>query len=904
MGGRGRRVVLTSAALLALSLAAACGRPVEPDREPPGTGWFARQRMSAGEPIPPGARRRALDAWRRGPKSARGKTSATTSLHTAGVWTFAGPTNIGGRLTALAVDPHDVDHIWAGAAAGGVFESADRGGTWTAVFDDQPLLPVGAIAAHPTDSSIVYVGTGEANGAGYSYDGDGVFRTTDGGATWQAMGLADTRRIGRIAIDPSDPRRVFVAAAGGVYVPDTHRGVYRSVDGGATWTQVLFVSATAGAIDVVIDPSDPDRIYAAIWQHYSTGDDWIAGGTDSGIWQSADGGDTWSRLSNGLPAPSPTVGRIGLALAASSPQTVYALYLDDPGSFLGVYKTTNAGASWSRVDAPGGAQESIFGGSGYYFGQIRVDPANAQRVYLLDAYWARSVDGGVTWTAFTTGLHVDHHDMAILPGRLYMATDGGFYNSTNDGGVWTHSITMPITQIYDLGIDPSNTSVRFAAAQDNGSIRTKTAGLSNWVMVYGGDGLQCEVDPTSGQRVYCEFQFGGIVRSTNAGNSFSGAASGIASADRRNWMMPLVHDPITSQRLYTGTYRIYRTVDGAQSWQPLSGDLTNGPPAHLTAPGTARPGGGHGASHLASVVEGTITTIAVSRVDNRVIWAGTDDGNVWVSTDAGAQWTQADVPGRTEWVTRLEADPFSAAGAFVTFSGYRNGSPLPRIFRTTDGGATWIDISAGLPDVPLNCVNADPAAADRGRLFVCSDLGVHVSDDFGRSWAELGTGLPAVVVQDLDLMSPTRELFAGTHARSLYRFDLTQLGAADADGDGADNTSDCDADDPGVFAAPAEVIGLELAADAVTLTWDSAAPGAGDATRHQVLRGAIAGLPVGGAGAETCASAGTTAASLSDPAAPAPGDGFWYLVRATNACGTGTWGATSAGQTRSSATCP
>ena len=206
--------------------------------------------------------------------------------------------------------------------------------------------------------------------------------------------------------------------------------------------------------------------------------------------------------------------------------------------------------------------------------------------------------------------------------------------------------------------------------------------------------------------------------------------------------------------------------------------------------------------------------------------------------------------------------------------------------------------------MPLNCVNADPAAADRGRLFVCSDLGVHVSDDFGRSWAELGTGLPAVVVQDLDLMSPTRELFAGTHARSLYRFDLTQLGPADADGDGADNTSDCDADDPGVFATPGEVIGLELAADAVTLTWDSAAPGAGDATRHQVLRGAIAGLPVGGTGAETCASAGTTAASLSDPTAPAPGDGFWYLVRATNTCGTGTWGTTSAGQTRGSTTCP
>ncbi|MBI3447514.1 MAG: glycosyl hydrolase [Acidobacteria bacterium] len=898
--------------LLVLSLLGlSCARPPategttrpaeERDPERPDRAWFIGQRMSSGEPIPAQARERALARWKRSHDRGAGGASAGITLATAaaGVWTFAGPTNIGGRLTSLAVDPTDPNHIWAGAAAGGVVESTDQGATWTPVFDGQPLLPVGAVAAHPTSPNIVYVGTGEANGAGYSYDGDGVYRTADGGATWQPMGLADTHRIGRIAIDPVDPQRIFVAAAGGVYVPDTHRGVYRSLDGGVSWTQVLFVAPTAGAIDVAIDPGNPVRIYAAIWEHYSTPTHWIAGGVNSGIWQSVDGGDTWARLANGLPAPSGSVGRIGLAIAASSPQTVYALYLNDPGALMGVYRTADAGSSWGRVDTPGSPPQSIFGGAGYYFGQIRVDPADAQVVYVLDVYWSRSTNGGATWTNFVSGLHVDNHDLAILPGRLYMATDGGFYRSADGGGTWTQAASLPVSQFYDLGIDPSNTLARYGGLQDNGSVRTKTGGLSNWAMVNGGDGLQCEVDPLDSKRVYCESQFGGIVRSTNGGNTFAGAVSGIATSDRRNWNAPITHDPSTSQRLYTGTTRVYRSTNGAQSWAAISGDLTNGPPALASQ---AR-GGAPASSHLASTVAGTITTIAVSRIDSNILWAGTDDGNVWVTTNAGALWTQIDVPGRSEWVTRLEADPFATGGAFVTFSGYRDGSPLPRIFRTSDYGAAWADISGGLPDVPLNCVSADPAADDRGRIFVCSDLGVEVSDDFGGRWSMLGSGLPGVVVHDLDLIASTRELFAGTHARGMYRFDLTQLGPADADGDGSNNLTDCRPSDPGVFAAPGEVTGLAFAADRITLGWNSAAPAAGSATVHQVLRGGVTGLPVGGAG-ESCLSTGTVATSLADSAVPPGGMAFWYLVRAENACGAGGYGLTSAGSPRASGACP
>jgi len=352
-------------------------------------------------------------------------------------------------------------------------------------------------------------------------------------------------------------------------------------------------------------------------------------------------------------------------------------------------------------------------------------------------------------------------------------------------------------------------------------------------------------------------------------------------------------------RLYMGTYRVYRSTDGAQSWSPISGDLTSGPPPHLASGG---PGGG--SSHLASTVEGTISTIAVSRVDTNVLWAGTDDGRVWVTTNGGGLWTDVDVPGRTEWVTRVEADPFDTGGAFVTFSGYRSGSRLPRIYRTTSYGSTWTDISNGLPDVPLNCVNADPDLGYRGRLFVCSDLGVFVTDNFGATWSQLGSGLPIVVVHDLDLVSSSRELFAGTHARSMYRYDLDQLGPADGDGDGVDNLSDCNPTDSGAFAPPGEVGGLVFSADRVTMSWSSAAPAAGSGTTHQVLRGPVPGLPVGGNPAESCLSQGILTTSLADPGIPPPGAGFWYLVRAVNSCGQGGYGTTSAGINRVSGACP
>jgi hypothetical protein len=433
-----------------------------------------------------------------------------------------------------------------------------------------------------------------------------------------------------------------------------------------------------------------------------------------------------------------------------------------------------------------------------------------------------------------------------------------------------------------------------------GTLRTPDGGASDWFNILGGDGFQCEVDPIDGQRVYCESQNGAIHRSTDGGNSFSVAVQGIANADRNNWNTPITHDPRTTQRLYTATDRVYRSINGAGNWDAISGDLTDGPSATLAA---APSGPVAGRDHLANVTEGTVTTVAASALDINVVWAGTDDGHVWVTQNGGSSWTQVDVPGRTEWVTRVETDPFSAAGAYVTFSGYHYGSRSSRIFRTTNFGASWADIGGSLPDVPLNGVNADPAPSMRGRLYVCSDAGVYVTDNYGASWSALGSGLPPVVVLDLDLIDTTRQLFAGTHGRSMYLYELGQLGPADADGDGSDNLADCRPEDPSVFSAPGEVAGLSFGADRVTLSWSPAQPSAGSSTLHQVLRGSVADLPVG-APSEACLVSGTAGASVSDPVLPADGTAFWYLVRAINACGTGTYGAAGNGTPRAGTACP
>ena len=675
-----------------------------------------------------------------------------------GDWIQKGPTNIGGRITGIALDPTDGNIIYAGAADGGVLKSNDGGVTWTMLTDHFSTLSVGDVAIDPNDPNTVYVGLGEANLAGDNYDGDGLYRTTDGGASWTNIGLARVKRIGRVAVHPTNSNIIFVAGAGAQYSADTARGVYRTTDGGVTWEKVLFVSDSTSAIDLRIHPDHPDTVYAAMWERMRSPIRRKAGGPTSGIYRSTDMGATWTELTNGLPSGRDK-GRIGIDLCQSSPQVLYAIYTDSVGYFKAVYKTTDGGNSWALT--AGQPPDELYYSFGWYFGQIRVHPLNSDIVYVLGVPLYRTTNGGNTWYDVSGGQHVDHHALEFdntNTDHIVDGNDGGVYYSTNGGTVWTKSYNLPITQFYAATIDRLNPARTYGGTQDNGTLRTLTGNVDDWQMILGGDGFYCIVDYTDANTIYAEYQWGNLMKSTDGGYDFYYAMDGISGSDRTNWSTPVVMDSNNPLVLYYGSNRLYKTTDGAGYWYAISGDLTNGP--------------GSG-----SLTYGTITTIAAAQTNGNVIYVGTDDANVWVTTNGGADWTSINTGLPDRWVTRVAVDPYDEAIAYVTFSGYRYDSPLPHVYRTTDYGGAWTDISSNLPEVPVNVIVVDPQ--NSSTLYIGTDYGVYYTTDTGGSWLPLGSGLPFSAVDDLVLHNGTRVLRAATHGRSFFEFDLTQIGVAE-----------------------------------------------------------------------------------------------------------------------------
>ncbi len=731
----------------------------EPEKKP--SDWFYAQRAFPNELIPEGAYRRAL-AQARALRDARGADlgadagAANKSAVLPPAWSAAGPSNIGGRVTAVGSHTSLPSTVYIGAAAGGVWKSTNSGATWAPIFDGVGSPSIGALTVAPWSATSIFVGTGEANAAGDTYDGDGVYVSYDGGGAWYSLGLAQTRRIGRIALDPTDPNRIYVAAAGTLFSKDGNRGVYRTTNAGFTWERTLFVSDSTSAIDVVLQPGNPAIVYAAMWERIRRPYQRQVGGVTSGIYKSTDFGETWTLLTNGLPPAGPTVGRIGLSASVSAPGTLVAIYCDHPGNFMGLYRTTDGGASWARMND--GALAGMYGGFGWYFGNVRIDPTNANKIYALGQSFYRTTNGGTNWTNIVGGSHVDYHDLWIdpaTPARVYQGSDGGFYSSTNSGSAWTMFVDLPITQFYAVTIDPSIPARLYGGAQDNSTSRTLTGALNDWTVIYGGDGFYCLVDPTDSDVIYAEYQYGGIGKSTDGGFGFDDATNGINSGDRTNWSTPIVMSPQDPQTLYMGTFRIYRTTNGAANWTAISPDLTEGPsPANL--------------------VFGTVTTIAAAPSNATVLYAGTDDGHVWVTQNLGGNWTDVTGVLPDRWVTRVAVDPTDDAVAYATISGYKNDETQPHVFRTTDHGALWSDISANLPDSPLNAIVVDPIdnGADPTPLYVGSDVGVYASYDLGANWTPLGNGMPDVVVGDLVLHAASRTLLAGTHGRSTYTVTL------------------------------------------------------------------------------------------------------------------------------------
>jgi photosystem II stability/assembly factor-like uncharacterized protein len=664
-------------------------------------------------------------------------------------WEQVGPVNVGGRIQDIEMIPGSKEIIYVGAASGGIFKSTDTGRSFTQIFDDALTQSIGDIDLFKGNPNIIYVGTGEPNAGGGSinYDGNGVYKSLDAGLSWKPVGLEDVGSIGRVKVHPTNPDIVFVAAMGHLFATNHERGIFRTTNGGASWENVLFISDSTGGIDLCIHPTNPLIVYAAMWERNRRQDYRNYGGASGGIFRSNDGGNTWTRLNNGLLAGK--LGRIGIDISESNPSILYAAMSDTIGLLKGIYKTTNGGDSWSRT----GASMEPNNANQWWYCILNVAPTNPDIVYFSGLEVYKTTNGGTTWENTFRNAHVDMHGVFIHPEDpqfVLLGGDGGVDISYNGGNTYTHILSLPCTQFYTCEVDFLIPHRYYGGTQDNGTLRTLTGSANSWSSIYGGDGFWVKVDPKDNKYVYAESQFGGFGRSVNGGSNFTSAKSGISSSERNNWRAPFILDPVNPSVLYFGTSRVYKSTNRAVSWTAISPDLTNG-----TGPDGRI---------------GTLYALSASEIDGKILYAGTDDGNVWNTLTGGSPWNKIDAGLPERWVTSVACDPFDAATAYVTFSGYRWDSYATHVFRTRNNGQSWEDIGNGLPDLPANDIVIDPLIPNV--YYLATDGGVFVTKNGGTSWEVFGDGMPAVPVTDLTFHNPTRKLTAATYGRSMYTISM------------------------------------------------------------------------------------------------------------------------------------
>ena len=710
---------------------------------------------------------------------AAGSVSAQPRVFDALHWRSIGPFR-GGRTVGAAGIPSEPNVFYIAANNGGVWKTTDAGRTWQPLFDSQPTQSIGTLAIAPSNPRVIFVGSGEGLQRPDLSVGDGIYKSDDGGATWRHSGLRDGQQIAALLVDPHNPQRVFAAVLGHPYGPNSERGVFRSLDGGAHWSKVLYRDENTGAVDLAFDPHNPRTVYAVLWA--ARQGPWENGhfeGQGSGLFRSTDGGDTWTQLHGGLPTPADGLGRIGIGIAPSDPNRIYALVQAHNG---GLFRSDDAGVTWKRVNT-----ERRVWGRGDDFACVRVDPRDENKLYVANTSTYRSLDGGITFEAFKGAPGGDdYHNIWINPlnpREILLASDQGATISVNGGQTWSSWYNQPTAQFYHVSTDNRFPYRVCGGQQESGSACVLSRGndgqitFRDWHPVGAEEYGYVAPDP-----LHSGIFFGGKATRYDETTGMTQDVGPDPPGNTRYRFLrtePLLFSPTDPHTLYLAGNVLFKTTDEGHSWSVISPDLSR---EKWDIPPSVGVFGAQAAEHDQRR-RGVIYTVAPSPLDGNLIWAGTDDGLIHITRDGGKSWTNVTPPALTAWskVSLIEASPFDAGAAYAAINRIRLDDLRPHIYRTRDFGATWTEIVNGLPDnEPVNAVREDPR--ERGLLFAATERGVYVSFNDGDLWQPLRFNLPATSVRDIVIHGD--DLVAATHGRGFWILDditpLRQAASAEA----------------------------------------------------------------------------------------------------------------------------
>ncbi|MDQ1523994.1 MAG: hypothetical protein QOE47_1918 [Pyrinomonadaceae bacterium] len=688
-----------------------------------------------------------------------------------------GPAFTSGRVVGIAVDPKNKSTYYVAAASGGVWKTTNAGTTWTPVFDSEGSYSIGVVVLDPKNPLTVWVGTGENNSQRSVSYGNGVYRSDDGGRSWKNVGLKTSEHIGRIAIDPRDSNTVYVAAQGPLWGAGGERGLYKTTDNGGTWKQILKIGENTGVTDVVIDPNNPDTLYAAAYQRRRHVFTMINGGPESALYKSTDAGATWAKLTRGLPTSD--MGRIGLAISPVDTNVIYATVeaADRKG---GIFRSTDRGGNWER--------RNEYDTTAMYYSQIYADPKELDRIYVMNVFNMVSNDGGKTLTRLgERSKHVDNHVLWIDPdnnNHYLNGNDGGLYESYDRGATWDFVENLPITQFYDVTTDNAAPFYNvYGGTQDNFSVggpaRTRSAsGITNadWFVTQGGDGFRSQVDPTDPNTIYAEYQHGGLARFDKR----TGERVGIQPATGRgedplrlNWDVPFIISPHLNTRLYFAANRLYRSDDRGDSWTIVSGELSRALDRDKL-PVMGRVWGVDAVSkHASTAFYGNASALAESQKREGLIYVGSDDGLLQVTEDGGKNWRKIEkFPGVPDaaYVSRIVTSNHDANTVYVSFDNHWNADFAPYLLKSTDAGRTWTSLKGDLPaNGPVLAIAEDHVNANL--LFAGTEFGLFFSVNGGQKWVQLKGNFPIIAVRDITVQKRENDLVIGTFGRGIYVLD-------------------------------------------------------------------------------------------------------------------------------------